>query len=122
MSIDPYTGRNPSYRFVEVKSKEQADRAMQVFNDQDLLGRPVKLGPGVAKSTTKRPGAQHDKGQDSRIRQAPAFDRWKRTDAASHWIGYSEHGRRLWAGGLPRMDDHLMVNDEVRNLFGGFKV
>lgn len=60
MSIDPYTGRNPSYCFVELKSKEQADRAMRKLSGKDLLGRPVKIGPGIARSSSKGPRAQHD--------------------------------------------------------------
>lgn len=46
MSIDPYTGRNPSYCFIELKTKEQADSAMQQLSGTDILGRPAKLGPG----------------------------------------------------------------------------
>ena len=72
MSIDPFTGRNPSYctgrgsikprkrlnscswqssqdeGFVELEPREQADRAIQELNGKDLLGRPVRRGPGVA--------------------------------------------------------------------------
>jgi len=122
MSIDPYTGRNPSYCFVELKTKEEADRAMRELNGKDLLGRPVKIGPGIARSSTKRPRALQDQGHRSRVRQTPVFNRWIRIDAADHWAGYSEQGRRLWVGGLPRMDDHLTVNNDVRELFKGFKL
>jgi len=47
MSIDPMTGRNPSYCFVDLTSIDEAKRAMGL-NGIDVLGRPVKLN-SVAK-------------------------------------------------------------------------
>ena len=123
MSIDPYTGRNPSYCFVEVATKEQADRAMLELNGRDFLGRPVKVGPGVARSRNKRPQEGSDRRlRNTRVDPRPVFDRWVRTDAPDHWKGYSEQGRRLFVGGLPRMPDHHTVNADVRELFGGYSV
>lgn len=95
---------------------------MRELNGRDLLGRPVKIGPGVAKPESKRSRVQDDQESRRRARQTPTFDRWTRRDAADHWTGYSEQGRRLWVGGLPRMDDHVTVNNEVRELFKGFKL
>ena len=123
MSTDPYTGRNPSYCFVELGTKEQADRAMLELNGNDLLGRPIKLGPGVASSRNRRPGDHFTTcasytGSSSTC----VFDRWIRTDASDHWKGYSEQGRRLFVGGLPRMPDHHTVNADVRELFKGYNV
>lgn len=119
MSIDPYSGRNPSYCFVELASKAQVDQAMQEMNGQHLLGRPVKLGPGVAKSK-KKPSADHKKYQKYPEREV--FRRWTRTDAEDHFEGYSEQGRRLWVGGLPKMGEHAAVNKGIRELFDGFKM
>ena len=123
MSIDPYSGRNPSYCFVELATKEQADRALLELDGKEMLGRPLKLGPGVARSRAKRSHGDPDR-QLRNIRDAPppVFDRWIRTDAADHWKGYSEQGRRLFVGGLPRMPDHNTVNSEVRKLFEGFRL
>lgn len=124
MSTDPYTGRNPSYCFVELETKEQADQAMQELNGNNILGRPVKIGPGVVAKSRGRPSrGQHDTGvRWDRARPQPIFDRWIRTDAADHWEGYNEQGRRLWVGGLPRMGDHSAVNCEVRSVFRGYNV
>ena len=123
MSIDPYTGRNPSYCFVEVATKEQAERAMRELNGKDLLGRPAKVGPGVARSRNKRPREESDQRvRHTRDLSKPAFDRWTRTDAPDHWKGYTEQGRRLFVGGLPRMPDHHTVNADVRQLFTGYSV
>ena len=120
MSTDPYTGRNPSYCFVELRTKAQADQAMYELKGRTILGRPVKIGLGVAKPNRRSRREQQE--PYIRHRQRPTFDRWTRTDASKHWTGYSEQGRRLWVGGLPRMREHQTVDDEVRNLFRGFEV
>ena len=123
MSIDPYSGRNPSYCFVELATKEQADRAMLELNGRELLGRPVKLGPGIARSRNKRASEEpHQRARNIHDNPRPIFDRWIRTDAPEHWKGYSEQGRRIFVGGLPRMPDHHTVNADVRELFKGYKV
>ena len=123
MSIDPYSGRNPSYCFVELATKKQADQAMLELNGKEILGRPVKLGPGIARSRNNRPPEESDqRAPDTRDKPRPVFDRWNRTDAPDHWKGYSEQGRRLFVGGLPRMPDHHTVNADVRELFKGYSV
>lgn len=123
MSIDPYSGRNPSYCFVELATKEQADRATLELNGRELLGRPVKLGPGIARSKNRRPIETSNQRAGNKLDSSrPVFDRWTRTDASDHWKGYSEQGRRLFVGGLPRMPDHHTVNADVRELFRGYNV
>ena len=123
MSIDPFSGRNPSYCFVELATKEEADRAILEMNGKECLGRPIKVGPGVARSKNKRPQPGPDRlSHVSRDDPQPAFDRWVRSDAPEHWKGYSEQGRRLFVGGLPRMPDHHTVNVDVRKLFSGYNV
>lgn len=128
MSTDPYTGRNPSYCFVELATKEQADRAMLELNGNDLLGRPIKLGPGVAssgkfvKEQAPRRSLQSTCASYTGSSSTCVFDRWIRTDASDHWKGYSEQGRRLFVGGLPRMPYHHTVNADVRELFKGYNV
>jgi RNA recognition motif-containing protein len=123
MSIDPYSGRNPSYCFVELVSKEQADQAMLELSGKPILGRPVKLGPGVARSKGKHSQVESTGDvRNMRGRPTPVFDRWTRTDAVDHWKEYSEQGRRLFMGGLPPMSDHHAVNVGVRKLFTGYNV
>ena len=123
MSIDPFSGRNPSYCFVELATKEEADRAILEMNGKECLRRPIKVGPGVARSRNKRPQPESDRLSNvSRDDARPAFDRWVRDDAPEHWEGYSEQGRRLFVGGLPPMPDHHTVNVDVRKLFIGYTV
>jgi RNA recognition motif-containing protein len=45
MSIDPFTGRNPSFCFVELDSKTEADRAIVELEGKPVLTRPVKIKP-----------------------------------------------------------------------------
>lgn len=49
ISTDPFTGRNPSYCFVDVDSADEAQRAIAELNGTDVLGRAVRVSPGVAK-------------------------------------------------------------------------
>lgn len=62
MSIDPFTGRNPSYCFVDLRTVEEASTAMAELNGMEVLGRPVKINPGVAKksSTPAQGSGGHD--------------------------------------------------------------
>ncbi|KLJ07232.1 hypothetical protein EMPG_17280 [Blastomyces silverae] len=122
ISIDPFTGRNPSYCFVELESKPQADLAMVELNGKDMLGRPVKIKPGIPKSS-KEPFGRRDMATTPE-KQPPrfVFERWERSDAANHWYDYSAQGRRLFVGGLPRMPDQPTADYEIRKLFYGFNM
>lgn len=51
MSVDPFTGRNLSYCFVELKTAGDADYAIKELNGRAMLGRPLKVGPGTAKGS-----------------------------------------------------------------------
>jgi RNA recognition motif-containing protein len=43
ISIDPFTGRNSSYCFVELQDKDQAEQAMKKLNGQEFFRRPLKV-------------------------------------------------------------------------------
>ena len=129
MSVDPFTGRNPSYCFVDFSSPELADLALVSLNGKTLLGRPVKVRPAVHKLDKqgnsyygKRFAGRPHNAYDSLKGAVPTFDRWKRHDAAEHYDGYAEQGRRVYVGGLPRMAHQAAVDEEVRELFGAFKM
>ncbi|OXV05463.1 hypothetical protein Egran_06770 [Elaphomyces granulatus] len=122
ISIDPFTGRNPSYCFVELETKEQAEQAMQQLGGRDFLGRPVKIRPGVAKSPTDRSIAKTDGSPRTESERPFAFDRWQRDDASAHFKGYSEQGRRLYVGGLPKLSNQANIDTGIRKFFRGFNV
>jgi len=109
MSMDPFTGRNPSYCFVEFASKEQADGAIESLNGTNLLGRVVKANSCVPRSR-KRP------------KIAPLLDRWTRPKAEEHWRGMGQEKRRLFVAGLRKPATQLQAEKLIQGLFSGFDV
>jgi RNA recognition motif-containing protein len=112
MSLDPFTGRNPSYCFVELATKEQADRAMELLNGELILGRPVKVKPCIPKKTEKTSGP-------ASASNIPP-NRWERTDAHEHWKGVAEEGRRLFVGGLAKPSSQADSTSKIAAIFEGF--
>ncbi|KAL2831416.1 hypothetical protein BDW59DRAFT_157844 [Aspergillus cavernicola] len=108
ISIDPFSGRNPSYCFVEFETKEQADHAMEDLNGRDFLGRPVKIKPCIPK--------------DDRQKSDFVFDRWERKDASEHFKGYTQTGRRLRVSGLPKPSSQVYMNQKLREFFKNYHV
>ncbi|EER29614.1 hypothetical protein D8B26_003817 [Coccidioides posadasii str. Silveira] len=122
ISIDPFTGRNPSFCFVELASKEQATHAMEELDGRDMLGRPVKIKPGIPKSPKPQFGRRDPSSKEDERPRPFIFDRWGRDDASSHWYGVADEGRRLFVGGLPRMPNQATADYEIQKLFYGFKI
>ncbi|KAF8455985.1 hypothetical protein BGX38DRAFT_119857 [Terfezia claveryi] len=151
MAIDPFTGRNPSFCFVDFENEEEAGRALAEMNGREIGGRPVKIGKGVPERPKRRRDGDGDGGgvgdaesaggKQYRVRNwnggtqgkdgvlwredesTPIFDRWTRTsDAPSHWFGQASLGKRLYVGGLPRIDNFTALEAEITKLFSGFKL
>jgi RNA recognition motif-containing protein len=128
--VDPFTGRNPSYCFVELASKDQAERAMVELDGHDLMGRPIKVKPGVAKSggndrSFQRSGdGNFSSPRSYNDRNSPSTnsDRWQRNEGSNQSRGYSEQGRRLYVGGLPKLADQQSLENDLRDFFAGYKV
>lgn len=113
MSTDPFTGRNPSYCFVDFRTTEDAQRALETMQGHYVLGSPVKLN-----YCTPRKPVQNRKDE------LYAFNRWERAEEApSRWLAPHEEGRRLWVGGLHflRLPQHV-VNKQIRGFFDGWPV
>ena len=53
VSVDPMTGRNPSYCFVDFANKDLAERVMEEYNGREFMRRPLKVKPGVKSGTGK---------------------------------------------------------------------
>jgi RNA recognition motif-containing protein len=121
MSVDPMTGRNPSYCFVDFESKELAARIMGEFNGRDFLSRPLKVKPGVKSgSGTGRFDMRRERqsGDDNPF----AFDRWKRLEKPEVMDVAGKERRRVYVGGLPRFTSQADTNTQIRDLFQGFNV
>ena len=66
MSVDPFTGRNPSYAFVDFETPEDANRAMSSLNGMEVLGREVKINPGVRRQAGESGPQSRVKSYDGR--------------------------------------------------------
>lgn len=149
ISIDPVSGRNPGYCFVEFKTPEAADAALQTLDGVQVYDRALKVGPCTPKSNTPRDPSR-------RAAERPTFERWgdwrgergsSREQSATSTppagrsgservsqqgpYGALQHlddlkaaqfqdGTRLYVGGLGKMIDQEHNDQEMRELFTGF--
>ncbi|KAH8805825.1 hypothetical protein F5884DRAFT_460712 [Xylogone sp. PMI_703] len=125
MSVDPMTGRNPSYCFIDFASKELADRVMTKYDGRDFMRRPLKVRPGVKSGTgtgrydmpPRQHGSNNAGDQSPSAKRSPAFDRWRRLEPPEHFNTAPQEGRRLYVGGLPRFPDQETTDEKIRALF-----
>ncbi|GAB1215592.1 hypothetical protein ATERTT37_004783 [Aspergillus terreus] len=126
IAIDPFTGRNPSYCFVDLETKELAERAMNELDGRDILGRPVKIRPGVVKSSAERSQPRADASPRSATKNSPlAFDRWRRDDgpvSSPPPKVNSDPSRRLYVGGLPKVVEQETLNQNITDFFKGYNI
>jgi RNA recognition motif-containing protein len=128
ISIDPFTGRNPSYCFVDFNTTGDALNALHLIGGQEVRGRPVKINAKTAKcdpiyhENNQNPSRRAFSDNVDKKAGPYAFDRWTQHDAVEHWTAPIEDGRRLYVGGLPRMPDQGTANVEMRKLFRNFNV
>jgi RNA recognition motif-containing protein len=122
ISVDPLTGRNPSYCFIDFTSSDLAQSVMEEYSGKDFMGRALKVKPGVRSTTSANRQATTEKSPLSRREANPLFqDRW-RTEDVEKVNKAGEEGRRLYVGGLPRFKDQFVTDSKVRELFQGFNV
>ncbi|CAG8018879.1 unnamed protein product [Penicillium olsonii] len=113
IAIDPFTGRNPSYCFVDLQNKDHAERAMVELDGIDMLGRPLKIKPGVAKSQERidNPPSPLRMGGWRQQGKQPSFAKVN-----------SDSSSRVYVGGLPRLTEPEIVQSNIATFFSGFKV
>ncbi|KAK7918192.1 RNA recognition domain-containing protein [Apiospora marii] len=145
ISVDPFSGRNPGYCFVEFATKESADAAMAGLEGMPLFDRPVKCRPCLPKGAPRRTDSDGNSpsGQNG-DRYERRSDRTPREGGAGRWGSWGERdsgrssfannnsyrerskaqeeGRQVYVGGLPRMLDQSENDVEMRGLFNGFEV
>lgn len=51
--LDKFTSRSRGFAFVEMDTHEEAQKAVDMFNDQDLQGRPLRVN--IARPREERP-------------------------------------------------------------------
>jgi RNA recognition motif-containing protein len=132
ISVDPVTGRNPGYCFVEFETKEYAETALERMAGVPILGRPLKAGPCKPKAWVSK---------DKQARQhRPIFERWGNWNsdgskgvmlsgqgpmgAEEHLIEVvqKEQRYRVFVGGLGKMINQAENDKEMRSIFEGFRV
>lgn len=112
ISVDPFTGRNPSYCFLEFGSSVKAALAIHDMTGVRFLGRPLKLN----KCTPPRNRVFCDD-------KHRAFDRYKQADEAhEHWYLPAKEGRRAWVGGLPKARDQWASQQMISDFLEGYDV
>lgn len=129
ISVDPVTGRNPGYCFVEFETKETADRAMERMAGVPILGRPLKTGPCKPKAwqSQRKQAGQYQ----------PTFERWGNWNgdgvqlSGQGPVGAEEHlieviqkeqRYRVFVGGLGKMINQAENDKELRAIFEGYRV
>ncbi|CAG8973956.1 hypothetical protein HYALB_00007485 [Hymenoscyphus albidus] len=138
MSVDPMTGRNPSYCFVDFTSKAEAEKTIQHYNGLRFMGRPLKVKPAVNAGEGK--GRYHLKKDTLQSRNDPemeapsaendktpyAFDSSRRLDAEYNPkepnVSTVGEDRRVFVGGLPRFPDQVTTSLKMKELFEGYNI
>jgi hypothetical protein len=148
ISIDPFTGRNPSYAFVDLSTHADAQRAIAELDGREMMQRPIKIKPGVAPRTRISPCRSSKREKISPVPYLPyvseklerdvifltlftvasghgqIFNRWQKPEAeATAHFNYAYLGKRLYVGNLPSFNlNPVKVNTEVKHFFQGFPV
>jgi RNA recognition motif-containing protein len=117
IALDPFTGRNPSYCFVDLESKEQAEKAMAELDAKELLGRALRIKPGVVRSSAD----QHSRST-STTSPSGTVDRWRRQENTSFAKMNSDSSQRVYVGGLPRLSELETLQSQIRSFFDGYTV
>ncbi|KAK4615935.1 hypothetical protein CLAFUW4_10256 [Fulvia fulva] len=139
--IDPFTGRNPGYCFIDFWTPNDAREALMCLPGSLVRGRPIKINLNTRKHrnvnpsrlSQGRPTIIYDRGhQVDIVRTRPvddqdyAFDRWDKVKSNSnpqaHWTAPTEEKRRLYVGGLPRIPYQRAVNADMMDLFQDYNV
>ncbi|GAB0138481.1 poly(A) RNA binding protein [Epichloe bromicola] len=131
LSVDPVSGRNPGYCFVDFVNHDGAERALESLN-ATIRGRALKVGPCKPKqprsnarwgSDGRSPSFQRwgDEGASPRHGSTNGHDRGQRTssDHVEEAVG-EDSGKRVYVGGLSPSVDQALDTAEVTELFAGF--
>ncbi|KAK4132045.1 RNA-binding domain-containing protein [Trichocladium antarcticum] len=134
ISVDPVSGRNPGYCFLEFVTREEAERALAALPGTPLCGRPIKVGPCNPKSS-RQSRWDGSRGSD----YSPTFQRWGDWKGADAPVASGEqgpngaiqhlkqrargaNGAQLYIGGLGKMIDQEHHDTEIQELLDGFEI
>lgn len=86
---------------------------MAELDGREVLGRPVKIKPGVSRSAER---------SSDQSRSQFALDGWRPQNNATFAKLNSDSSRRVYVGGLPRLTDHEILQNNIRTFFQGYNV
>lgn len=118
MSIDAFSGRNPSYCFVDLHTQEDANLAMRNMQGQLVRDRPVRIDHNTERRRSSKPFNQRP---DSAVLKRLNTLRYS-NEALSHWTAPTMENRRLYVGGLPQIAHQRTLNAEMAGLFNGYDI
>lgn len=94
---------------------------MVELDGRDMLGRPVKIKPGVAKSV--------ERATEQAPRTPFAMSRWRERPEGSTTSGATsfakvnnDSSQRVYVGGLPRLTEPESVQSNMKTFFQGYNV
>lgn len=90
---------------------------MAELDGRDMRGRPIKIKPGVVKTSAER--SQQRMDGSPRSDQA---DRWRRNDPPSFAQLNSDSSHRVYVGGLPKLIEQDTINSSITKFFEGYNV
>jgi len=98
---------------------------------QQAQGQRRELASSLPRSAVSNWRREPDSATNTRNTTAPSVnqdsqpyapDRWRRYDTKQQWYDPPAQGRRLYVGGLPRIDGQGLVDELMRKLFTGYTV
>ncbi|KAK4913511.1 hypothetical protein LTR66_017206 [Elasticomyces elasticus] len=112
MTIDPETGRNPSYCFCDFGSADEANNAMNQLNGQEVMGRNVRINPEQRRQQGEGSGlggqqrqsyGERSYGQQSQGGYQSRFNNTNSGATFNNAVTQSTEGpsKRLYIGNLP---------------------
>lgn len=99
----------------------------EILQNQCIRGRPVKINLAT-KHLARLIPQPNNQQQTTRMNTQAfreneyVFKRWSQCNAHEHFTTPVEEDRRLYVGGLLRIDGQNLVNREMRELFHGFEI
>ena len=88
---------------------------MTELDGHEMLGRPVRIKPGVTKSASERTGEQN-RAASNDIGNA----RWR--GPATTITPVTDSNQRVYVGGLPRVAEQETIEGNIKTFFQGFSV
>jgi hypothetical protein len=135
ISIDPVSARNPGYCFVDFHDREAAEKALSSLHAV-VYGRTLKVGPCEPKKPRhdfRDGGSASRRWGDWNVRPSEGGVpigkvNGKGEEKGPYWaidhfedLARNPGGRRLYVGGLSKMVNQPQHQEEITQIFSGFK-